>query len=623
MRQTVGPIVVVLLLTCYGSAFAGDPGFTWEKEIFVPMRDGVNLSTDVLLPKDADGPFPTVLIRTPYQKDNVHWAFFGPMDETFLRKGYAVVIQNERGRHFSEGEYDTYLAGSRDDGYDTATWIAHQPWSNGKVGTFGCSSSAETQWPMASGNHPGHAAMLPLASGTAIGDVPGNHTKGSIYRGGVRMNGLWVWWYGDMANSERLVLPPDTTREQRIRLRGNFVTQPKPHFYDTWNLSHGLTQLADMAPPLRHLPSKDIMRALGRPMNPFDDVLTKGPADPYWDSVPLIGAADRPEVPALHIDSWHDVGVSEMIRLYDHLEDFGTPHQHLIIGAGPHCAMLSDEAMADLKFGDLELGDARYPGGFAELFVDWFDRWLKGDEDAASDLPQVQLFVMNKGWVSGDSWPLEGTRFETYYLHSDGNAGARMESGILSTERPGGRSPADVFVYDPANPVPSRGGGCCDDAMAVDQRDIEVRSDVLVYSTPPLADGLTVVGPISVVLHVSSTARDTDFMVKLVDVHPDGTAINLYDDAFRVRYREGYDREVFMTEGEVYEITLDNFVTANYFAPGHRLRIDVTSSNFPTYERNLNTGGNNYDETDWVTATNTVHHSAVHPSHVVLPIVPY
>jgi putative CocE/NonD family hydrolase len=622
----------VLQLMALASAAAAEPEtsspsqvqYTWDKEIFVEMRDGVRLSTDVLLPTGRSGPFPTVLVRTPYHKDNLHWVYFQRLDELFLDHGYAVVIQNERGRHLSEGSYDRYLAGARTDGYDTVSWIVSQPWSNGRVGTFGCSSSGEHQWPMASANHPNHAAMLPLASGTAVGNVPGNHTQGSIYRGGVRMNGLWIWWYSDLANSERLVLPPGTTQEQRVRLRDNFNTQVEPYFYNTMAIEEGLVPLNKMESALSHLPARDILRHLGRPLSPFDEVLTKGPADPYWDSVPLIGLDDRPRVPALHVNTWHDVGVAETIRLFDHLEELATPNQHLIIGAGPHCSMLDDARMADLKFGDLELGDARYGengGGYERLFLGWFDRWLKGDTDAMSDLPRVQLYVMNRGWMSGDRWPLDGTAFERYFLHSDGNAGCRMDSGLLATEQPAVDSPADAFVYDPGNPTPSRGGGCCGEDVALDQRPVEARSDVLVYSTPPLAEGLTVVGPIKVVLWVSSSARDTDFMVKIVDVHPDGSAINLYDDALRVRYREGFHREVFMEPDRVYPIILDNFVTANYFAPGHRVRIEVSSSNFPVYVRNLNTGGSNHDETTWTTAENRVHHSAAHPSHVLLPVL--
>ena len=601
--------------------------WSWEKEIFVPMRDGTRLSTDVLLPKGAEGKLPTVLVRTPYHKERTHWALFGPFDTLFLQQGYAVVIMNERGRHFSEGYFEDYLEGARNDGYDSVEWIVNQPWSNGKVGTFGCSSSGEHQWAMASTNHPGHAAMLPLASGTAVGDVPGNDTRGAIYRGGIPMVGLWAWWYHDMATSERLLLPPHTTREQRIRLRNSFTLQPITHFM---NMEDGTINTSGtknaIETTLDMLPSRDVIRTLGGALTPFDKYVTWGPADERWDEVEQIGAGDEPRVPALHHNTWHDVGVGEMIRLFEYLQSMDTPNQYLIIGSGPHCAALDEarSSMGDLRFGDLHVGDARYNGsdqGYTKLFLDWYDHWLKGEDNGITDMPRVQLHVKGKGWIGGDAWPLEETRFTTYYLDSDGRAESRLASGVLSTDEPGGAA-MDTWVYDPSLPVPSRGGGCCGDAMALDQSDLEMRADVLTYTTPVLEEGLTIAGPVDVVLYVSSSAKDTDFMVKLVDVYPDGTAINLMDDAVRARYREGFDKQVFMEPGGVYKVRLTNLVTANHFPAGHRIRIEVASSNFPVLERNLNTGGNNYDETEWVVAENSVHHTAEHPSHIVLPVLP-
>ena len=599
--------------------------WSWEKEIFVPMRDGTNLSTDVLLPEGATGKLPTVLVRSPYHKDNTHWALFGASDEMFLKRGYAVVIQNERGRHFSEGTYTNYLEGANTDGYDAVDWVVNQPWSNGKVGTFGCSSSGEQQWGMAGSNHPGHAAMLPLASGTAIGDVPGNDTQGAIYRGGIPMIGLWSWWYHDMATIERLVLPPGTTREQRIRLRNGFSLQPMTWFY---RLVDGTIDTSgpknDMLEALNHLPSKDILRNLGGPLTPYDKYLTWGPGDKRWDEVPQAREGDKPRVPALHLNTWHDVGAGEMIRMFKYLQDMDTPDQYLIIGSGPHCAFLNEAPMKDLTFGDYHAGDVRYGGrdrGYAKLMLEWFDHWLKGENNGVTAMDKVQLYVMGKGWISGDRWPLRATQFTQYYLDSKGAAGSRIDGGSLSTDPPSGEA-NDTYHYDPALPVPSNGGGCCGDAMAMDQSALEMRSDVLVFSTPPLDEGVTIAGPVEVELYVSSSAKDTDFMVKLVDVHPDGTAINLADDGLRARYREGFDKKVFMKKGKVYKLRLTNMVTANYFPPGHRIRIEVASSNFPLFERNLNTGGNNFDETEWVVAENSVHHGGDYPSRILLPVIP-
>jgi len=589
------------------------------------MRDGINLSTDVLIPDDAEGKLPTVLVRTPYHKENTSWAWFSKWGEFFLSQGYAIVIQNERGRQFSEGYFEDYLEGADEDGYDAIDWIIKQPWSNGKVGTIGCSSSGEQQWAMASTKHPAHAAMLPLASGTAIGDVPGNDTQGAIYRGGIPQVGLWAWWYSDMATSERLLLPPNTTQEQRIRLRNSFTTQPMAKFYQMNGFSLDTSTKSENHDAFTNtLPSRDVIRAAGGALTPFDKYITWTPGDERWDAINQAKAGRTQRTPALHVNTWHDIGAGEMSRMFAYLQNQVTLDQHLIMGSGPHCAFSNEESLADLTFGDLNLGDARYLGqddGFQNLFLNFFDTYLKEGENKVEGLPKVQLHVMHKGWISGDQWPLKRTEFRSYYLNSSGQAGARLADGVL-IEAPEDEDGADEFVYDPGFPVPTRGGGCCDIAMAINQQDIEARADVLTYTSPVLEEGLTVAGPIEVVLHVSSSARDTDFIVKLVDVYPDGKAINLSDDGFRVRYREGFDKKVLMQQGEVYEITLTNMVTANYFRPGHRIRLQVTSSNFPAYERNLNTGGNNFDESEWIVAENALHHGIAYPSRLVLPVIP-
>lgn len=613
--------------------------WTSDLELYVPMRDGVRLSTDVHLPRGADGRLPTVLVRTPYDKSQ------GPdvLSRVFLKRGYAVVIQSERGRYLSEGHYGHYLQGARTDGYDTVEWIVRQHWSNGRVGTVGCSSTGEHQWPMAAGNHPAHAAMIPMASGTAIGDIPGNDTRGAIYRGGIPLLGLWAWWYQDAVPTERFLLPPDSTQEQRVRLRKTYSLRPKPQ------VRPGGRADGDK---LMHLPSGKALRELGGSLTPFDQFIGwEGPADPRWEEVELLRGRDRPRVPCVHINTWHDIGIGETVRLFKHLQDLEVPNQYLIVAPGPHCSLsreliahlpaaelrkwaesggvsevskLPDFDASALRYGDLEAGDVRYRGvdlGYAQLFLRWFEKWLHGVENRVTEMPRVQLLVLNQGWISGERWPLPGLRMTPYFLAGDPGARLRQENGILATEAPSAAG-SESFVYNPGNPVPSRGGGCCEPDAALDQRPVEARRDVLVFSTPPLAEPVTIAGPVEVVLHVSSSARDTDFIVKLVDVHPCGKAINLNDDGFRVRYRQGFDRSVPMEEGQVYRITLPNMVAGNRFLRGHRIRLDITSSCFPLYERNLNTGGNNHDEKEWVVAENTVHFGGDHPSHVLLPVLP-
>jgi putative CocE/NonD family hydrolase len=339
------------------------------------------------------------------------------------------------------------------------------------------------------------------------------------------------------------------------------------------------------------------------------------------------------------------------VRVFEHLQNLGVPDQYLIVAPGPHCSLwrelvhhlpvselkkwaesravsdiskLTDFDPSALKYGDLGAGDVRYRGvdlGYGQLFLRWFEKWVAGDENGVTEMPRVQLLVINQGWISGPRWPLPETQMTPYYLAGDPEARLRHENGILSTQAPAAAG-SESFVYDPGNPVPTCGGGCCDPAVALDQRPVEARRDVLVFSTPPLEDPVTIAGPIEVVLYVSSSARDTDFIVKLVDVYPDGKAINLNDDGFRVRYRQGFETSVPMEAGQIYRITLPNMVAGNRFLPGHRIRLDITSSCFPLYERNLNTGGDNFDETEWVVAENTVHLGGDHASHVVLPLLP-
>jgi putative CocE/NonD family hydrolase len=618
-------------------------GWEVEQEIFVEMRDGVRLSTDVFLPKGATGRLPTVLVRTPYNKGGECPTTSSHGLRVFLRQGYAVVLQDERGRFFSEGDYENYLQGAGADGYDTVEWIVRQPWSNGKVGTIGCSSPAEHQWPLAAGNHPGHAAMIPAASGTAVGDIPGNETRGCFYRGGVPYIGSWAFWYGAHAVGERPVLPRDSSQEQRIRLRASWPL--KPGQFDVFKVDRTGEVPVDPS-RFAHLPSREILRELGGVLTPFDKYITWTPTDPGWDEVEHIGAGAEPRVPALHINNWHDMAIVETTRLFKYLQDLATPDHYLIIGAGPHCCVFFEETwshssvsdlsaiprlseseslpfdFADLSFGDLELGDVRYGGvdhGYAKLFLAWFEHWLNGEQNGVTEMPKVQLYVMGQGWITGDQWPLKDTRFTKYYLDGDPIPPSH-ETGVLSISSPN-RNGKDSYVYDPAMPVPSRGGGHWW-GVALDQRPVEIRKDVLVYSTPPLEQPVTIAGPIEVVLYISSSAKDTDFMVKLVDVYPDGKAINLCEDAFRVRYREGFDRKLLMEPGEVYKITLPNMVTAIRFPAGHRIRLQVSSSNFPLSERNLNTGGNNFDETTWVVAENSVHDGPEYPSHILLPVLP-
>ncbi len=329
--------------------------------------------------------------------------------------------------------------------------------------------------------------------------------------------------------------------------------------------------------------------------------------------------------------SWYDVSIGPNLALFNHVRENGLDaetrdNQFAMVAPVTHCAYTRAEE--NTVVGERDVGDARWD--YSDLIYAWFDHWLKGEQNGITDsLPTVRYYTMGSNeWSTAESWPPEGAETLTLYLGATGGANTLAGDGVLTAEVPVSGGTADSFAYDPMDPVMSYGGNvCCTggaiQAGAFDQREIEAsRQDVLVYTTEPFDEGLEVSGTIGVTLYVSSDARDTDFTVKLLDVYPDGTAFNLDETIQRVRYREGYDRQVFMEPGQVYEVEVSPMSTANYFAPGHRLRIEVSSSNFPRFTRNLNTGGNNYDETEGVVANNQVHHSAEYPSQIRIPVLP-
>jgi uncharacterized protein len=610
-----------------------------ERKVMIPMRDGVRLATDVYVPRLVDGPVPTIFVRTPY---NFNWwdvRLGAPRDMSAVldavRRGYAYVQQNERGRYFSDGNWDI-LGPPLTDGDDALDWIAAQPWSNGKVGLVGCSSTAEWQLAVASRRHPALGALNPQGFGAGVGRVGDWYEQGNWYRGGAVQMLFIAWLYGQQ-NQVRPMFPPETSQEELVRAAMAF------------DLAAQLSPV-DWSQALRHLPVRDILEAVDGPRGIFADsmpVATDGrmiqrtPDDPAWYRGGLYHDDMPFDVPALWFMSWYDVSVGPNLAMFNHAREVATPEvasqQYAVIAPVLHCAFR--RATEETVVGERNVGDARLD--YDALTWGWFDRFLKGDDNGLLDtLPRVRYYTMGSNqWQSADAWPPPEARSVTWYFHSTGAAGSDMEDGLLlprppEPEHPGRPGPPDErdrpdrFRYDPADPVPSWGGNvCCTGnavvAGALDQSALErQRPDILVYTSPPLEQGLEVTGPVTVTLYVSSDARDTDFTVKLVDVAPDGTAYNLDETIQRMRYRDGYDRTVWMEAGEVYEVVLGPLNTSNWFAPGHRLRIQVSSSNFPRFDRNLNTGGNNYDETDGVVANNEVHHSARYPSRIELSVVP-
>ena len=574
-----------------------------ELSHFATMRDGVKLSADFYFPADLGGKLPTVLIRTPYNKKT--FRLEKGVARWLAGHGYAVVVQDVRGKYESDGEFTT-SANDRNDGYDTMTWIAGQPWTNGKIGTYGCSYQGEDQIQVAALRHPNHAAAIPQAAG-------GIMTYFGAWNGGANELVSLVGWFRSAGAKRHPKLSPDLPREEYLAYAPYFDFGVKvPEI--------SVRTLSDM------LPIASITERAGSPPNDWRDFVTHPPEDPFWKRFGYVEPSDSFDVPALHVNSWYDPAVGWTGVLFNQMRTNATSargrdNQFLIVSPAAHCG--SERLSAEkTTLGERDLGDTRLD--WFGIYLKWFDHWLKGADNGVTSMPKVQYFAMGRNaWQSAAAFPLvEPTPF---YLRSDGRANSRFGTGALSTVKPG-NEPADRFVYDPGTPVPSKAGPICctfsnEPAGPVDQRDIETRGDVLVYTSEPFARATEMTGPLKAVLYVSSSAKDTDFTVKVLDVQPDGRAFNLQEGIQRARYRDGYRKPTFMEPGGVYRVEVDLQATSNVFAPGHRIRVEVSSSNFPRFDRNLNTGGVNWDETTWVAATNTIHHSSRYPSHLLLPML--
>jgi putative CocE/NonD family hydrolase len=582
-----------------------------ERRVLITARDGVKLATDLYLPVGASGRLPTILIRTPYNKTTRGAEITAAR---FARRGYVVAVQDVRGKYESGGDF--VLSGSdRQDGYDTIDWIVKQPWSNGKVGTYGCSYLGETQVTAASARHPAHLAMVPQAASN-IAEI-GTIFKGGVYRGGALELSSGADWLRGNGAKVRPVLLPAVDSARFAAAAPVFDLAPKPIAVDFVGL-------------LQTLPMVTLLDRMKAAPSDWAELVSALPKSATAVDAGMIQPGDRFDTPALFIDSWYDYGPANTLRLFNRLRTEGASqrsrdHVFAVIGPTTHCAY--ERAAERTVVGHRDVGDARLD--FLGLYLRWFDHWLKDAPAGLGDLPKLQLYVMGRNQWRGESeWPLARTVFTKYYLRSGGRANSRFGDGLLSTTAPAAAEPNDSYSYDPGTPVPSIGGpdfGANNPALppgALDQAAVEARHDVLVYSTPPVEQGIEVTGPIRLELFVSSDALDTDFTGKLVDVHPDGRAFNVQEGILRARYREGFDRVVKMESGKVYRIEVDLEVTSNYFAPGHRIRLEVSSSNFPRFDRNLNTGGDNVTETTWRVARNTIHHNARYPSHLVLPVIP-
>lgn len=532
------------------------------------MRDGVRLSANVFRPS-APARVPTILYRTPYGKGAGITANF----QAFVDHGYAVVVQDVRGRYDSEGAFRP-LDQEGPDGYDTIEWIAHRPWSDGRVGMTGGSYLGIVQWKAALAGSPHLRAIFPWVSG-CDDYVDRFYSTGGALKLGNRL--LWM--------------------SQNLRVPG-FVPDFRKFVY------HLPLRTADVA-------------ATGQRSEMYQAALRHPAYDSFWKRISTRAQISKIRIPVFSVGGWYDNFVESDLEAFTALQKTSGVHR-ILIGPWPHDIR---QGFSGVDYGPDSIVALR------GLQLQWFDQWLKGRDTAVASRAPVRMFIMGVNrWREEREWPPARVRYTAMYLESRGLANALKGDGVLGT-RPARRGAPDRYTYDPRDPVPTRGGPvCCNPKTFLwgpsDQRAVEQRPDVLVYSSKPLRRNLEVAGPVRAVLYVSTSARDTDFTVKLVDVFPDGHARNLTDGILRLRYRGGLGRAAPATPGEMYRITVNAGPTANVFLKGHRIRVEISSSNFPRFDRNPNTGGPIADETRLLKAIQTVYHDVNRPSHVLLPVVP-
>ena len=559
-----------------------------EHNVAAKMRDGVTLRADIYRPR-AEGKFPVLLERTPYDKTNERE--FG---EKGAARGYVVVVQDTRGRYASEGEWYTFK-NEANDGYDTVEWAAALPYADGKVGMFGGSYVGATQF-WAAVAHPPHLA------GIAPDVTASNYHDGWTYQGGA-----FEQWFNQSWTSG---LTEDTLRRASSR-----ITTPLE-----WRSVLPLTDY-----PVRASPDVKTLAPY------YADWLAHPSYDEYWKALSLEERYGQIRVPVFNLAAWYDIFLGGSLRNYELLKSKGGSEaarkgQRLLVGLGGHAGGWEQRKIGGVDFGE------KAPFDGDALVLDWYDMVLKGVHNAFAESKPVRIFVMGRNeWRDEDDWPLARAKNTKYFLHSGGNANSSAGDGELGTDAPSAGLPAaqakDSFEYDPANPVPTIGGPlCCRGDLLkpgpFDQTMAEQRKDVLVYSTAALAKDLEVTGPVTAEMWVSSSAADTDITAKLVDLAPSGFAQNLTEGILRLRYRDSQERPERLQPGTVYKIKVDLWATSNVFLAGHRIRLEVSSSNFPRFDRNLNTGEEQASATRIVKATNVVMHDKEHPSALILPVLP-
>jgi len=584
-KRLLLPALVILLLAASMAAAAEPYQVTVERGVEVQMRDGVTLRADIYRP-NADGRFPVLLQRTPYDKRGSF--------EFGLRaaaRGFVAIVQDVRGRYASDGEWYVFK-NEPNDGYDTVEWAAALPYSNGKVGMWGGSYVGATQV-LAAIAHPPHlAGICPIVTAS-------NYHENWTYQGGAFEQWFDENWTSGLAQD---------TFNRKMRADTNARE-------GMWKLP-----LADY-PLFNFAASDDQSAAVLAPY--FLDWLAHPSYDDYWKQISIEEHYSDINVPALHVAAWYDLFLGGSLRNYMGIKAHGGEaargEQRLLVVIGGHSG-------SGRKIGAVDFGPAAAEYSADDITLDWYDYLLRGVKNEFAGSKPVRIFVMGANtWRDEDEWPLARARSTKYFLHSGGKANSMGGDGRLSPSAPA-TEPMDQYVYDPANPVQTIGGPLCCDSQHLapgprDQRPVEARDDVLIYSTPPLAQDMEVTGPVALELYAKSSAVDTDFTAKLVDVDPDGFARNLTEGILRCRYRDSRETASLMNPGEIYKLSIDLWATSNVFLKGHVLRLEVSSSNFPRFDRNLNSGEDIKSGHRFVTATNGILHDAQHPSALILPVV--
>lgn len=558
---------------------AGSSAVDVRTNVRVPMRDGVELSANVFVPK-AEGAFPVILMRTPYGKGDEK------MGEGvfYAQRGYVFVSQDCRGRGQSAGGWEPFL-NEASDGIDTHRWVLEQPWCNGKIGTTGGSYVGYTQWapaPEAGDYLKAMAPVVPLVD--PYRDV--------AYCDGAFNLAMLMGW-GTM-----VAYGPG----EAVSIAG--------WKQEDWQRAYGT------------LPLRQWDTVIGRRVEYLRQWVMHTEFDGYWQARTTITRADEIAAPIFAVGGWYDIFAKSTLEHVNTVRRtaksaVAREHAHALMGPWTH-GISWDGKVGQLDFGKQSVINLR------DLQAEWFDRWLKDADNGVDDWPAFRVFVMGENtWRDEAAWPLERTQYVPYYFHSATSANGASGDGTLNAQSPGDE-PADTFVYDPEHPVPTLGG--CNlmhcPAGPYDQRMAALRKDVLVYTSEKLPKPLEVTGPVKVVLYAATTARDTDWTAKLVDVHPDGKAYNLCDGIVRARYRNAGAPPSLLEPDTCYRYEIDLWVTSNVFLKGHRVRVEISSSNFPRFDRNPNSGLAFGTDTQLNKATQTVYHDTARPSHILLPVIP-